>query len=131
MPLDADDLMKIQGLLSPLISRTEYEPRHVDLERQVAQNKQDIANLIVMERADRDRFLAALQSLNQKIDDKVGEVGKQGDDIKASLASLRTEIYQRSAEGGNVTLRYIVSVVVSFVIGIVMFLVGFIATKWH
>lgn len=106
MPLDADDLMKMQSLIDRSVPRTEYENRHTELVQRVTHNEDSIKE---MSRYILSEFEKARNQRDTNLNlslDAVKEVSRQCDEIKADISA-----------GRITTIRYIVSVIVSFAIG--------------
>ena len=106
MPLDADDLIKVQALIDRTMPRTEYENRHTELITRVTHNEDAIREtgryiLAEFEKAREQREHNLYQAL-----DAVKEVSRQCDEIKSDISSGRVT-----------TIRYIISVIVSFAVG--------------
>lgn len=120
MPLDADDLLKIQQMINTTIPRQEYESRHQDLEKQVLGLSAQIQNTLVLGRAERDKIMDKLDTNSELFKSEVHEVGTQLNGLKDDIAASH-----------NNTLRYIVTVIVSFVIGVCMLFLTLIVTHVH
>lgn len=117
MPLDATDWEKINDahsrlsermdrMIMSLMPRSEYEARHITVNKRVDELEIRVQALNEFERQEHKEIMAGLE---KKFDALIKRIDNVDNDMK--------ELNEQHANSQETTLRYIVSVCVSFVLG--------------
>jgi CRISPR/Cas system-associated exonuclease Cas4 (RecB family) len=128
MPLDLDDLQKLQAMLDRSMPRIEYERLHLELVQRVTkleQNQAEMGRWLRTEferiRTERqllfDRSMEAAKEAAREAMTAVKEVSKQCETIQEALNTSRQLAAEKEAASKETTLRYIIGVIVSFFVG--------------
>lgn len=119
MPLDADDMVKIQTMVSNAIPRNEYESRHIELAQRVTRIEDGLSQLYRKHQDDIETVKNTVLASQDVLRTKVDESNKQIDAVLEMLHSTREEQLTYQTEQKTYALRYIITTVVSFVITMV------------
>lgn len=127
MPLDVNDLGKIQAMLDRYIPLREYENRHVELAQRVSNvegRQNEMAHFII---AEFEKTRIERESHFHRSLDAIKEVAHQCDEIKAQIATKDIKDAQEESKNRFSTLRYIVTTLVTFILGLITyFLISYI-----
>lgn len=119
MPLDAEDMVKIQTMVSNAIPRNEYESRHIELAQRVTRIEDGLSQLYRKHQDDIETVKNTVLASQDVLRTKVDESNKQIDAVLEMLHSTREEQLTYQTEQKTYALRYIITTVVSFVITMV------------
>lgn len=119
MPLEADDIMRIQQMVRDAMPRTEYENRHSELIQRVTRMEDGLRELARKHLDDIDTVNKLITHNQDGLRDRIDEANKQIDVVIALVNQHKSEFLKNMNDSRDLTIRYMVAIIVSFVITIV------------